>query len=72
MNFTGKFNDIVFMTLFVYHLATRQWPYGSAVQTVLDVTLGICFVLICFKYFVFCLELKKKEPNTLPMRKKRS
>lgn len=63
MNITGKFNDIVFAIIFIYHLATRQWPYGGTLQTVLDVTLGICFLLICFKYFVFCAELKKVKPD---------
>lgn len=48
----GKFNDVVFAALFIWHLSTRQWPTGGTMQTVLDVMLVFCAVLIGFKYYM--------------------
>lgn len=48
----GKFNDVVFAALFIWHLSTRQWPTGGTMQTVLDVMLVFCAILIGFKYYM--------------------
>lgn len=48
---TGKFNDIAFGMIFGWHMYSRQWPFGDTLQTVLDVMLVICLVLVCFKYY---------------------
>ena len=43
---------LIFLVIFLFHLVSRQWPYGDMFQTVLDVLLGITAILIVVKYFV--------------------
>lgn len=59
----GKFNDIVFAAIFIWHLSTRQWPTGGTMQTVLDVMLVFCAILIGFKYYT---EHKKGNEQAQP------
>ena len=51
-NKNSNVNDVIFLVIFLFHLVSRQWPYGDTFQTVLDVLLGITAILIVVKYFV--------------------
>lgn len=51
-NKSSNVNDVIFLVIFLFHLASRQWPYGDMFQTVLDVLLGITAILIVIKFFV--------------------
>ncbi|MBP2631195.1 MAG: hypothetical protein H6Q70_1823 [Firmicutes bacterium] len=61
----GKFNDIVFAAIFIWHLSTRQWPTGGTLQTVLDVMLVFCAILIGFKYYMEHKKGNEKAQTTV-------
>ncbi len=61
----GKFNDVVFAALFIWHLSTRQWPTGGTMQTVLDVMLVFCAILIGFKYYTAYKKGDDQEMSTV-------
>lgn len=58
MEKTGKWNDYIFAAILVYHLFARQWPAGGALQTVIDVMMGVSAILIILKYYIL---YKKKH-----------
>ena len=51
-NKNSNVNDVIFLVIFLFHLVSRQWPYGDMFQTVLDVLLVIMVILIVVNYFV--------------------
>lgn len=70
MNLTGKFNDIAFAVIFIFYLASREWPFGGFWQSVLDVFMAVIFCLILYKYYVFNIELTKAD-DTKPKKMKK-
>ena len=62
-NKNSNVNDVIFLVIFLFHLVSRQWPYGDMFQTVLDVLLGITAILIVVKYFVVKNKARRREDN---------
>jgi len=53
MNWLQKINsNILVLIVATLHIFTRQWPYGSGLQTVADVAIVAALVLMGVKYLL--------------------
>jgi len=46
-------SDVFFLLFAVIYLFIRQWPYGGAMQTVVDILIVVTSLLMAVKYFFF-------------------